>query len=1139
MRHKVRALKQKFEGMLQRPTDRQYIPQGLAEAIIDVCTLVNTDTSMYLSNGNINKAQLRREQTKEKLQALKDEYEKLRKHGDPMYSGEFDEVVYEMLTDLREKYSDKNLSDMTLDELNYLYNDILKPIDETLADARKLIGKGDAADVYEAGFSIIEEQREIARKRKNGKRGGVAEAKDTMINLSLSPVRNIERMSGYKEDSFFVDMFNDFEIGVRTKNKFVMDSYKAFESLTKGENSKAYESAVYDKYMTLTDENGKQFSVSKMQMMQAILSQDRELANKTTEHIEKGGLVFADLDMLGKGQLRKAVSSAYSHKVPQASEVVNKFRQELANDKWAQDYMAESRKFFNGKAKDAVNDIMLTLKHRIIAKDKNYIPFEVDKDFVPHEISAANEIMQQTINSYGMLKETKEGAPQPIIMTGLNNILDRHIEQVGTLYGLAIPVRNFNKVWNVKSVVGSETTVNRIIEENWGEEGKNFVTQVIQDLQSPRDNKQSLIYRKAKSGYITATFILNGSVVSKQIGSLFSATSMIRWRDPARMIGNLLYTMANFKKIASEVDQHTASAWMRRQGMSDAEVYTLLTEGKKSKITRALNKLPSVLNPAKWITAMDSAVALSLWRYCKADVKKAHPELDGEALNKATASFYDAVIENTQSMTDVLHRPEIQKKSDPISESFGMFKTDLYQMSGQLQNAAGKLIANKSKENAKALGKTAYSIVASATWGMLMTAVFAALRYKVNPYRDDEDEDLTVESWLKRLSFMLGGDLAGYLAPIFGSEVVGTIEIIAYGEKEDIVSSLPLDMINDLYSTVVEIATTLKEGESLTFSQYKKLAVKGLQVFGIPANNIIRLVEAIQLHAKDIANGEFLSFEAGADRSAKHHIHRVIEAVNNGNTELALDLYEDAVEEIATEKAKGEEYGEDELNEAKSALKSALGEKYKDGDISKETATKILSEYIEESDEDIYWTFDKWDYAEENGSSDDYSKYGEFYTAVETGKDLKKVIKKYVDNGVETKTLSSQITSHFKPIYSEMSKSERTKIKGYLLNAFEQCGVKREDATKKLQYWEFLGESPDSSLSQYQVSDYYEYIKPAGISVDLYEQYCDKVKDIEGEGTKQRKMAVINSLPISNSQKDAIYYAEGWKQSKLYEAPWR
>ena len=78
-----------------------------------------------------------------------------------------------------------------------------------------------------------------------------------------------------------------------------------------------------------------------------------------------------------------------------------------------------------------------------------------------------------------------------------------------------------------------------------------------------------------------------------------------------------------------------------------------------------------------------------------------------------------------------------------------MFKTDLYQMAGQLQATAGRAFANPTKENKRALGRTVYAIGMSAIWGQLMTTLFALLRYKVDRYRD-EDEDLTAESWLKR-----------------------------------------------------------------------------------------------------------------------------------------------------------------------------------------------------------------------------------------------------------------------------------------------------------------------------------------------------------------------------------------------------
>ena len=50
--------------------------------------------------------------------------------------------------------------------------------------------------------------------------------------------------------------------------------------------------------------------------------------------------------------------------------------------------------------------------------------------------------------------------------------------------------------------------------------------------------------------------------------------------------------------------------------------------------------------------------------------------------------------------------------------------------------------------------------------------------------------------------------------------------------------------------------------------------------------------------------------------------------------------------------------------------------------------------------------------------------------------------------------------------------------------------------------------------------------------------------DSDGDGkadpntAKDQKLAVIDSLPISNDQKDFLYRLNNWAESKLYQAPW-
>jgi hypothetical protein len=340
----------------------------------------------------------------------------------------------------------------------------------------------------------------------------------------------------------------------------------------------------------------------------------------------------------------------------------------------------------------------------------------------------------------------------------------------------------------------------------------------------------------------------------------------------------------------------------------------------------------------------------------------------------------------------------------------------------------------------------------SAIWGQLMTSLFALLRYKVNPYRDDEDEDITVESWLKRQGFAFVGDLLGYAFPLLGSEAVSVFENIVYGESEDLMDSVAMSAINDLIDAVTTLGGKAYSGEALAASDYRKLGSTALQIFGVPANNILRFYDAINLHTEDIKNGEFFSFEAGADRTPANHAHRIYEAASSNNVDVARSLYDEAIEDILGESAA--DPSDEDLSKARSSLQSAFAKKYRNGEIDRQDMIIILDELFEKSDDDIYWLLDKWDYAMEHGDTNGYAKYDDFDAAVETGKDLKKTIKTYTDNGVSKEMLKGRITDNFKPIYINLSRGDQLKMRGYLINAFVACGDTREQAMKKIDKWE-------------------------------------------------------------------------------------
>ena len=107
----------------------------------------------------------------------------------------------------------------------------------------------------------------------------------------------------------------------------------------------------------------------------------------------------------------------------------------------------------------------------------------------------------------------------------------------------------------------------------------------------------------------------------------------------------------------------------------------------------------------------------------------------------------------------------------------------------------------------------------------------------------------------------------------------------------------------------------------------------------------------------------------------------------------------------------------------------------------------------------------------------------------------------------------------------------------------------REEADEKVQYWVFKEEYPAyDDMSQSAVTKYYGIAEPAGIGIETYYSFlteaskCTGEQDADGKtisgSVKAEKLELIDALPLTRKQKDALYLAEGWAESKLYEAPW-
>lgn len=1023
VREKIKSLHKDLVKSLLYPTDKNYIPPYLVKSMVDVCNAIDFSTDRTGPDGGKTKAQEQREKIKASLNKLKNEYEKLKKDSDPNYRSEYDEAMAEELTQLIDMVSNSRVGDMTETQLQAVYQS-LKTIQGTLRDAKKQIGMEEGRTNAEIGLGIIEEQRQIDRKKKGVKKLG-QKYSDLIAWNTVSPMRNILRISGYDKNSELYQLAEQLNEGQRKKDIFVMESHKMFEHLIDGkENKKKYQDAIDKAHdFGIVDVDGNAVEMSKMTAMQLVMSWEREMASDGKHsHLQQSGAIIPNHKLLMNGKVSEAVSAEHAQRIDVDATLINDIFEQL--DEWDKEYMEVAHKFFDEKSKNALNETSRVVSHRDVALSEKYIPYKVDEDFVfKKEISDENHI-RPTLISMGMLKDTVRNAGQPLVMTSLNHVLDTQIEQVGAYYGLAIPVRNFNKVWNFMS--DNRISVRESITKNWGFRGTMVIDDAIRDLQAsrPNDNGKFRSFDIATSAFVRSVLNSNISVTLKQLSALPSAYSVLNQRFNGAVYGQFLKMCvpSKYNETIKEIDKYTAAHWLRRQGLSIQELGEIAKS--MGKMKRFNDWLPAAINPTKWIQGMDCLVTASFWDMCKTDVRKQGEFEEGsEEFMQAVADLYNRVIEDTQAVYDTLHRPEVLKTTHWGVRQVFMFRSESLQHSGILYEKYGAMLANKNKETVRDFAKTAYAQYSSAMLFAILSLVGPGLLHKMNPYRD-EDEELTPESVFAELLNDFTNAIFDLLIPIGGAQ----IQELIYGKISknkflDGKLSVPtIDFVNEFIGSASDLEDKLlseePEGNEI-LKAVENLTFKFVSLFGIPADNVKNIIKTFKLHIEDAVNGEFGSFEAGVDRSDTVNYHRATEALVEGD----MQKYNDVIAELNENGVQNDKIQQ--------GIRNQLKDFYLEGKLTDKQAIELLVEYGGDDDEnDAYFTVKSW---KEPGGS--FSKYGDLREAISSGGDIDSAINELLTHGYTEDEVNEEISKATKEAYKKGDINENSVRKifsGYL-----------------------------------------------------------------------------------------------------------
>ena len=728
----------------------------------------------------------------------------------------------------------------------------------------------------------------------------------------------------------------------------------------------------------------------------------------------------------------------------------------------------------------------------------HYFPISVDK----RGMSSSVEEYPAGASLYALLNQSftkarNEEADNRIMIFSIFDVFANHMASMAQYNAMALPVLDATKWLNYQQVFiddeGNKTPITTLknqmarvygggVETDNSEKG--YAVSFVENIIKAFNGTEAQGVPTDKSGlntlrrYNMAQVAYNLRVVVQQPLAITRAALLV---DYSSILRGMKLKPSEIKKNIEEMQQYSGIAAWKSLGFYDVNI----SRGLAHIIKHDSTFMEKVGNVGMWgAEKADTLTWAGIWSACKEEIrKKEHLTPESDGFYEAVTKLFEDVIYKTQVVDSVLTKNEFMRSKGFYSRMLGSFMSEPTTTASMLIDAydkyrldmkRGMTMQQAWQKNKRMIGRITYVYAVSAV-------LLAAVQAVADAFRDDDDYEEWYEKWLEAF----GGNLLDELVPFNklpyfsqGWEVFKELLAVGGWDTYGQISNLPLADIAADFIKGVQILCDLINEEDTNYTWY---------------GGIYKLLQA--------ASGISGLPMASATRE-------IITAWNNTVGAMAPSL-------------KIKDYEPSELSQIKYA--------YEDGYLTYEEATaQLLEQGLADNENDAYFIMQGWE------AGDNYSRYDAIYDAVRNGASIDEAMAELTSHGYTEEEVLSQVKTKIGKWYKdgEISKQQATNM----LTKYFGMGSNEINAT--LSYWEYKAANPDADVYVDWFEKYYSDVSASGMSLNEYISYKNKVKDITGEDKKARRMAVIDSLPITNAQKDALYYAEGWAASKLYEAPW-
>ena len=814
------------------------------------------------------------------------------------------------------------------------------------------------------------------------------------------------------------------------------------------------------------------------------------------QHLLNGGLTVPNMEQYTKGNIERAYQEGQTVHLgglqnadgtPMVDTVLQTVENALTD--YDRAWIADMQELFNQYTTNLINETSMQLLGYNRAGVKNYYPIAVDKSALATQIEGLN--LDATIEGRGFLKNRVKKAVQPILLEECSNVVQRSIRDTAAYAGLALPIRDVQKVLNsnVETKDGVYNLKNGIIKEQWGRSAVEYVNDLLTDLQTTqrkRDNGVSRMAARLRGNYAGAILTLNPGVAIAQAASLPTAAAVLGSDTMAAVVPFVKNLSAKQRTVLeAEISEHgdVLLEW-RKRGSRRGELASI---GKDPTLAeKAMDKLPKALTG--WINGVDEVTVAALWEGSKAYVKN-HPgefaegaaQEGSEDYWQAVNRMYQKVIEQTQPNYTVMQRAGIQRNPNEVLKQLTMFTTQRFQNYGILADAVMDYNTQKARfeegetEETKAeLQRAGKQLQRAAGSQVAQTAVFALMKIGADfllhrwDREQDENGDVTLKSLLNRFTGLFTESAAGNF--LYGGEVYGLVDNALHGKNYDVLSVASITVVNNLAGDVDKFVSELRKDtadmdEAKLAAHHGKvekyaltLMEDGLEIAGVPFGNGRKIIEAFKGYVKDAENvasgGKFTfsslpasatgqydrlydayaSGDAGEAQAAMEKLDGMVETGKIKENKMyeqmkkRLKQYEPRVTEAAREtNAENWEKRKELIDQMTREMKETFGT---DSTDVRDTVVKAVDEMSNE----LRLT--------ERGHDKNDSIYVDLRTAVSSGssQDLQDEYDRLVKAGKKPDTVKTEITKAAKPDYVDGSDYDREQMAEMLLALTDRDG---------------------------------------------------------------------------------------------------